>query len=138
MGYTTKFTGALLFTSDITAKELAKIKSFFGEDCRDHPEWDCDGTYIDLELNDDFTGIRWDDGTEKNSGMVDHINLIIREMQKDNPAFGLAGGMNCQGEDASDRWQIGIHNNVAVRIEWPVTGKKVACPSCGKHFIVED
>lgn len=67
MGYNTTFKGSLSFTSDPTAKQMAKLKSFFGEDCRDHPEWGAREFtgYIDLRLTDDFAGVEWDDETEK-------------------------------------------------------------------------
>jgi len=39
MGYTTKFKGKLKFTTKLSPKQLTKIKSFLGEDCRNHPEW---------------------------------------------------------------------------------------------------
>lgn len=138
MGYTTKFTGELLFTKELTASQLAMINLFFGEDCRDHPEWECDGTYIDLELNDDFTGIRWDSDTEKNYGMVDHINLIIRMMKEAVPEFGLTGEMLAQGEDISDRWKLAIQDGQAVRVDLPETGKMVTCPHCNEDFILEN
>lgn len=40
MGYTTEFKGELKFTTELSAKALAKVKSFFGKDCRQHNEWD--------------------------------------------------------------------------------------------------
>lgn len=137
MGYTTIFKGELKFTTDLNGKQLAKVKSFFGEDCREHPEWDCDGSYIDLTFNDDFTGIQWDDATEKNRGMVDHINLIIDEMKKDYPEFGLTGTMTAQGEEFDDRWVINILLGKAVRSEVVIKGQKAQCPHCGEQFIVE-
>lgn len=137
MGYTTKFRGELKFTTELTGKQLAKVKSFFGEDCRDHREWDCDGTYIDLEFNGDFTGIQWDSGTEKNSGMVDHINLIITEMRKEVPEFGLKGTMTAQGEQYDDRWSINIVDGKAVISEIIIKGHKVTCPHCDETFYLE-
>lgn len=62
MGYTTNFKGELKFTKELKASELAKLSSMLGEDCREHPEWDYEGPlyYIDLELLEDFSGIKWD------------------------------------------------------------------------------
>jgi hypothetical protein len=138
MGYTTTFKGELKFTKELTGKQLAKVKSFFGEDCREHPEWGiADGGYIDLEFNDDLTGIQWDSATEKNRGMLDHINLIIREMKKDIPGFGLDGIMMAQGEDAEDRWSISIVKGLAVRTDIVIKGQKVKCPDCGHSFFLE-
>jgi hypothetical protein len=137
MGYTTTFKGELKFTSELAGKALAKVKSFFGEDCRDHKEWNCDGSYIDLRLNDDFTGIEWDDETEKNNGMIEHINLIIDETKKEFPDFGLTGTMVAQGEDAEDRWSINIIDGKAVRTDIVITGQKAKCPHCGETFFLE-
>ncbi len=137
MGYTTTFTGELKFTTELTSRALAKIKTFFGEDCRDHKEWDCDGAYIDLRFNDDFSGIEWDDETEKNRGMLDHINLIISEMKKEFPDFGLEGTMIAQGEEATDRWTINIIDGKAVRSDIVVKGEKVRCPHCNETFFIE-
>lgn len=137
MGYTTTFKGALLFDKEASASQLAKLKSFFGEDCREHPEWEADGTYIDLRLNKDFTGLEWDDATEKNNGMVDHVNLILREMKKSWPEFGLHGSLIAQGEDVEDRWSLSIEDGIAVRQEVVITGTKVTCPHCEESFILE-
>lgn len=137
MGYTTTFKGELKFTSELNAKQLAKVKSFFGEDCRDHLEWGGEGSYIDLQLTDDFTGIQWDSGTEKNNGMVSHINVIIREMQKEMPGFGLSGQMIAQGEDPEDRWICKIENGFAVEKKVEIKGHKVKCPHCSETFFIE-
>ena len=135
MGYTTEFQGILTFKKEPSVNELAKLQTFFGEDCRDHPEWDCGGSYIDLRFSDGFTGIEWDDETEKNNGMADHVNLIIREMVKEFPDFALDGQMIAQGEDMSDRWVLIVANNVAYRKE--VSMNKTVCPHCGETIITE-
>lgn len=138
MGYTTKFTGELRFTTELNGKQLAKVKTFFGEDCRDHPEWNGEGSYIDLCFNDDFTGIEWDSQTEKNNGMVSHVNVIIREMQKEMPEFGLQGQLSAQGESFEDRWLCKIQNGIAVRKEIEIKGTKVTCPHCEEQFIIDE
>lgn len=137
MGYTTKFSGELKFTKELTAKELAKVKSFFGEDCRDHREWQGQGSYIDLEFNKDLSGIQWDSATEKNNGMVSHINVIIGETKKVFPDFGLKGEMIAQGESFDDRWKVVIENGIAVKKDIVNKGKKVTCPHCGEDFRLE-
>ena len=83
MGYSTEFIGELLFTKELKASEIVKIKSFLGQDCRNHPEWNAKQlTYIDLEFTDDFTGLKWD-GSEKTYDLVEKVNLIIDIMKKD-------------------------------------------------------
>jgi hypothetical protein len=137
MGYTTTFKGQLKFKNELNGKQLAKVKSFFGEDCREHPDWNCDGTYIDLRFTDDFSGIEWDDSTEKNNGMVEHVNLIIAEMKKEYPDFELEGKLLAQGEDFEDRWMLVIENGIAVERKVEIVGTKVTCPHCGEKFVLE-
>lgn len=137
MGYTTKFTGELKFTSEISSRCLAKVQSFFGEDCRDHKEWKAEGSYIDLEFNKDFSGIQWDDETEKNNGMVSHVNLIINETKKEFPDFGLTGHLIAQGESFDDRWKLEIVDGVAVKKEIVMAVYKIKCPHCEEYFYLE-
>jgi hypothetical protein len=139
MGYTTNFKGVLLFTKELNGKELKKVKSFLGEDCRQHEEWGrTDLSYIDLELTDDFSGLQWD-GSEKTYDLQDKVNVIIDEMRKEFPDFGLEGHLVAQGEDVEDRWTLSIEaNGRAVKRPVEVKGAKVKCPHCGEKFIVEE
>ena len=142
MGYNTEFRGELKFKKELTASQLAKISSFLGEDGRDHPEWCANLSYINLELNADFSGIQWND-TEKTYDMVGCVNLIIREMVKICPDFELEGKFLAQGEDIDDRWNLIIENGMAVRKELSVKGKKIErkkieCPHCGEVFIYDE
>ena len=138
MGYSTTFKGELRFTTDLTAKQLAKVKSFLGQDCREHPEWGKKNlTYIDLELLDDFSGLKWDGG-EKTYDLTEKVNLIIDEMQKEYPDFGLEGKLVAQGEDIEDRWSMIIENGKAIERKIELKGEKVTCPHCGLKFILEE
>ena len=137
MGYSTEFRGELKFTTDLTAKQLGKVKSFLGQDCREHPEWNKQNlTYIDLELLDDFSGLKWD-GSEKTYDLVEKVNLIIDELQKEYPEFGLTGKLMAQGEDIEDRWWLQIVNGKAIEVPIEIKGKKITCPHCGEEFILE-
>lgn len=138
MGYTTEFTGELKFTSEATAAQLAALNEMFGEDCRDHPEWGAkDAYYIDPELNDDFTGVRWN-GAEKSYEMVECVNVVIRQMRQQWPNFGLSGSMAAQGEDVEDRWALTIgEDGFAHKAKIAVTGKVVVCPHCDERFVLE-
>ena len=137
MGYSTEFKGELKFTTELTGKQLLKVKSFLGEDCREHPEWGATGmTYIDLELLDDFTGLKWD-GSEKTYDLVYKVNLIIAEMNKEYPEFGLVGELMAQGEDFDDRWVLKAEGYTAKREDIVMTGEKVTCPHCGEDFRLE-
>jgi hypothetical protein len=139
MGYSTDFTGELRFTKEATVGQLAELNRMFGEDCRDHPEWKADGLYyVDLELSEDFGGIKWN-GAEKTYQLDKIVNVVIAQMRKTWPDFGLTGQMLAQGEDAADRWALVIGDDgFAEAKQIVITGKRVECPSCGKHFIVEE
>lgn len=137
MGYTTNFEGEFKFKEELTGSQLAKIKSFLGEDCRDHPEWGrTDLTYIDLELLEDFSGLKWD-GSEKTYDLVDKINLIIIEMRKEIPDFDLTGKMSAQGEEIDDKYEIIIKDGLAVQVDIKPSGTKVLCPHCKESFYLE-
>jgi hypothetical protein len=137
MGYTTEFRGALKFVPELNARQLAKVKSFFGEDVRKHPEWGRSNLYyIHLAFLDDFSGIEWD-GTENSYDMVEQVNLIIKEMRKEWPEFGLEGKFLAQGEDIEDRWELQIADGWAVEKKMPLIGQKVRCPHCHNDFTLE-
>lgn len=142
MGYTTVFKGALKFKGDATVPQLQALKAMFGEDCREHPEWEPGDkwlSYIDLKLTDDFTGIEWDDETEKTSPMDALVNVVLRQMRKTWPDFGLVGELTAQGEEFEDRWRCVIgEDGWAKRVEWPRVGKIVQCPGCSCRFAVEE
>lgn len=139
MGYSTSFTGELTFVKELKASELAELNKFLGEDCRDHPEWDATNlTYIDLELNKDFTGLKWN-GAEKTYDLVEKVNLVIDQMKKVCPNFGLEGELLAQGEEVGDVWRLVTQNNVAVEKKIDLSHKKkVTCPHCEEEFFLED
>jgi hypothetical protein len=138
MGYTTEFRGELRFSKELTASQLAAVKAMCGEDCRDHPEWGAPGLfYIDLELTDDFTAIKWN-GAEKTYNLDKLVNVVLAEMRKKWPDFGLLGTLAAQGEDAEDRWELTIlEDGQAHKMQIATTGKIVACPHCDKRFALE-
>lgn len=139
MGYSTNFTGELRFTSEQTESQLAALETMFGEDLRDHLEWDAEpGLYcVDLELNDDFTGIKWN-GAEKTHRLEKIVNVVLCEMRKKWPNFGLTGTMMAQGERIEDRWALTIgEDGLAHKVKLVVTGQVVTCPHCENQFILE-
>lgn len=132
MGYKTRFSGELKFNKELSTKELAKVKTFLGEDCRQHPEWgDHDLYWIDLDFTKDFCGLEWKSDDTDSYGMVECVNLIITNMRKEFPDFGLQGKMIAQGEDIDDRWMLVIENGIAVRKE---LDSEITCPKCGCKF----
>ena len=136
MGYDTTFKGELKFAKELTASQLAKVSSFLGEDCREHPEWEVDPKleldYIDLEFLDDFSGLRWN-GAEKTYQLDHKINLIIREMRRTIPDFRLTGELFAFGNEPGNFWVLDFdENGWAVKKEKDVF--KNTCPHCGKEI----
>ena len=139
MGYSTNFTGELKFTAEATAPQLAALKAMMGEDCREHPEWNAPGLYyIDLELTDDFTGIKWN-GAEKTYDLEKMVNVVLRVMREKWPQFGLTGTLGAQGEDVEDRWALQMgEDGLAHKVKVAMTGKIATCPHCGWRFALEE
>lgn len=138
MGYNTEFKGVLKFKNTVTTECLAELNKFFGEDCRDHPEWgNTELTYIDLRLTKDFKGIEWNDETEKTYELEDKVNLVVDNIKNKFPEFELEGSLLAQGEDIEDRWKLLIENGKAVRKEIAVKGIKIQCPHCDETFFIE-
>jgi len=139
MGYSTSFTGQLSFTKELKASELAELRKFLEEDCRDHPEWKATHlSYIDLQLTKDFTGIEWN-GAEKTYDLVEKINVVIEQMRKRFPDFELTGTLLAQGEEIGDVWKLVIENNEAVERKIDLSHKKkIKCPHCEEEFFLED
>ena len=137
MGYNTIFTGVLKFAHEVTVPELAHLKTIFGEDCREHPEWKESGlSYIDLKLADDMSGIQWDDATEKTYCMEDIVNLVIVLMRAKWPEFGLTGTLDAQGESARDRWKLVMVDGVAEKHDIVIVGEEIECPECETIYAI--
>ena len=140
MGYSTDFNGKLLFNKELTVKQLRKIESFMGEDCRDHPEWNAgDLTWIDLELSYYDDGVQWNGG-EKTYDMIEKINLIVDIMRQDDPEFGFVGELDASGEMSDDLWKIVCVDGKATYRDVVVKemGEMITCPHCLKEFPLED
>ena len=130
MGYSTDFTGELKFKNELSSKELGYLNKMLGEDCRDHPEWNKpDLSYIDLELLEDFSGLKWND-SEKTYSLTEKVNLIITEMTKIKPDFELTGMLSAQGEEAEDRWTLVIKDGVAIKEKIELNVTEIKCPHC--------
>src|ERR1035437_3372149 len=138
MGYTTSFKGVLKFSYELSATQLAAVKAMCGEDCRDYPDWNTkDLYYIDLVLTDDFMGLVWS-GAEKTCDMDKLVNVVITQMRKKWPDFGLTGQLQARGEDADDKWNLLIRNGLAVKVKVVPKGKPIECPHCHETFRAED
>ena len=137
MGYNTRFEGTLKFTSEVMTPMLAKLNSMFGEEASKYGAGRQSG-YIDLVLAKDFSGIQWETGCEKTYYLVESVNVVIQEMRKEWPQFGLAGSLLAQGEDVEDRWQLYIgEDGFAHKQKLTIPGTKVTCPHCRRSFYAE-
>jgi len=137
MGYDTQSDGILKFKNELTIPQLTKIRTFLGEDCREHPEWGKTNlTYIDLELSKDYSGLKWD-GSEKTYDLKDKINLIITEMKKSFPDFELEGHLLAQGDSIEDRYYISIENGLAIESDllYRITNLNEKCKYTEEEFI---
>lgn len=139
MGYTTRFEGVLTFAHELTVPQVAALTAMFEEDCREHPEWGAPGlSYLDMEFNEDFTGIRHN-GAEKTYEFDKLVNVVINVMRKTWPEFGLAGQLLAQGEETRDRWALVIaQDGMAIKRDIKLTGKVVRCPHCEEEFQLEE
>jgi hypothetical protein len=140
MGYTTNFNGTLKFTRELTGSEIATVSKFLDEDCRDHPEWEDSAglTQIDLEFSGDFDGLKWN-GMEKTYDLVDKVNLVITNVRKEIPDFGLTGTMHAQGERFSDRWILAIgKDGFAHKVDIPTPDDMITCPHCEEAFSLSE
>jgi len=142
MGYSTEFEGTLYFTEQLTAEQSQALDKILGEDVRDHDEWEHDEdsyvTYIDLEVTRDNDGIKWD-GSEKTYGLDEAVNIVLREMRKQFPTFGLTGQIRAQGESMDDRWILMMDDDGdAVKQDVVFNGKKITCPHCEETIYLEE
>jgi len=147
MGYSTSFEGELKFTRELKASEIVALKKYLGQDRRNigyaDPTIYKNGKYgsywyhIDYELNDDLTGIRWNQ-REKSYEMEYIAQWLIDEMRKVIPDFGLEGRMSAQGEDVDDRWVLIASGEGVVKHEVVISGPKIICPHCEGVVIVEE
>lgn len=147
MGYSTYFDGTLLFTETLTAPQIVQLQKMCGEDCRQHPEWrypeedTSQLTWIDLQLNDDYTGLIWNEDAENTQDLPKKINLILDVMRRTWPTFGLRGKLRAQGEEPEDRWNIIINNEgyaeeVEIMLFEFESGDELTCPHCHHQFVL--
>lgn len=141
MGYNTRFSGVLKFATPVTVEMLAKLNTMLGEDANEIATPGVHGRdygYIDLVVSKDFSGIEWDTGTEKTYFLEKSVNVVLAEMRKEWPEFGLTGQLLAQGEDMEDRWALVMEDDgLAHKRKVAITGQRVQCPDCGHRFILE-
>lgn len=144
MGYTTNFSGSLKISPKLDNSQKDYLKTFLGEDCRNHKEWFTaipewnhtrNLTYMDLELTDDEDALQWD-GSEKTYDLVEKVELLIKLMRLKVPDFSLHGKLYAQGEDRRDTWILRADGDVVVCDDIDLDTKTVTCSNCQHHFNV--
>lgn len=137
MGYSTTFIGELKFKEELIASELAYLKKFLGKDRREigfsgDDAYESEDEYwyhINLELLDDFSGIKWN-GSEKTYDLGCIVNFLTKQMRKIKPDFEFTGEMQAQGEDAEDRWVLKMKDGKAIKVDLEIELKECECPHC--------
>lgn len=147
MGYSTEFFGELKFKKELKASELGELKKYLQKDRRDigfednakaYEDPDTEYWYhIDLELNDDFSGLKWDE-SEKTYGLDHIVNFITRQMRLKFPDFELEGELQAQGEEYDDRWILRMVDGRAIKIEIPSPTDTITCPHCDGKFSISE
>jgi hypothetical protein len=90
MGYTTRFTGALKFKSEITIPQLKELQKWFGEECPG-------ASYVQFELTKEMDGIQWDGG-EKFYQVPECVNFLTKHMREQWPDFAFTGELQAAGD----------------------------------------
>jgi len=145
MGYTTTFVGALEFTHELKASEIAHLSKILGIDFREAPQnlgrdfltQDLGQYAIDLKFTKDYSGLEWD-GHEKSEAMANQVEFVIAYMRDTFSDFGLKGQMKAQGEDVDDTWVLHMENGKVITTPIPHIGEKIQCPHCGEYFYPEE
>ena len=144
MGYNTEFEGEIKFSREITVPELRIIQATIdasdvgeiADMCKYQKKDDDEFRYLDLELTNDFTGIKWD-GSEKTYYMVTSLNVFFHAIRQRIPDMSFNGRMDAQGEEVEDVWTIEVKDGVARRVEVEKP-HMTQCPECDRWFRTTD
>lgn len=148
MGYSTNFTGALKFKNELSAKHIAYMKKFLGEDRReigyedDKKAYATGGSYwyhLDIELTEELDGLQWN-GSEKTYDMPHLINFVLTRMIEKFPDFdfSMTGKIAAQGQEVDDRWEVVFEKEKAIKRDVKVKGTFVRCTECEAKIIIEE
>lgn len=127
MGYSAHYTGEFKFVPEINRAGIMMLTGLLKgrADLREQTwkaylaqfgvEPEPDQYYIDLEFNDDFTGLRHTGGgSVYYASMVSAVKLITALLRNAQPEMKLQGEMEATGEDG-ERWKIVIDENGEAR-----------------------
>jgi effector-binding domain-containing protein len=63
--------------------------------------------------------------------MPELVNVVITQMRRDFPRFGLTGIMTAQGSEVGDCWELYISDDgFAKKRKLVITEKIITCPHC--------
>ena len=130
-----EYEGELKFTTELRASELAFVRKVL----EDTETYSSEMVYLDLELNDDFSGVCWSQDRTPPPVMVRGINALIRAVRQRLPEFGLTGRLLAHGDVPSDRWLIAIGGDgfaQEMAIDCP-SKEMITCPHCHATFTLD-
>lgn len=121
MGYSAHYTGEFTFSQEINRQGIVLLTPILGggADLRESKWRDYlwssgvkaapDLHRVDLEFNDDFTGLKYTESGNSISwaSMVDAVKLVTDLLRSLHPDIKLQGSMEAVGEDG-ERWKIVI------------------------------
>ena len=117
---------------------LVELKKILGEDVRDMPNVESQGDfcYFDLELLDDYSGLKWN-GSEKTYDMSGQVNTILKHL-RDNfvDCPHLTGTLEARGEDYDDVFRVLVtefDGAKRITVHNP-TQPQGNCPHCGESL----
>ena len=118
MGYSTDFSGSLDIHPALTPEVMQEINEF----CDDRHDGHEIGIWCDWQVGEDGDLIQWNE-SEKSYAMKEWLEHLIREFIAPTGSK-VNGVVMAQGEDAEDRWDIEVLDNVVTRTEYTVVRVK--------------
>lgn len=148
MGYSTTFEGVLRFKDPVTNEALGFLNTFLGKDRRDigfkdesvyqGGKYGSYWYYIDFQLTDDFTGIKWNE-SEKAYDMEHIANWLTDMMRPLYPDFEFEGELLAIGEEQGDVWKLVMEDGIAVKKKMAFeVDSRIKCPDCGHIFKLQE
>ena len=142
------FEGTIYFKKGITMEQMRYMDKILGTDIRNNSELEnlIDKSmeytpfyHIDLQFNEDFSGLEWSGG-EGTRGLAETLNLITDYMKYlGHPIqYDSVSKIYATYHDYGERAVIKIVNNRAVEISLPDIEDEITCPNCDHKFKLED
>lgn len=116
MGYSTKYTGTVMFDRPLDLNgDLAQRLDEIFDSARDAGLTKPPSTYCDLKFVNRNQGLKWN-GAEKTDDLDEWFAYLIKHFFAPN-SYVLNGSMLAQGEEVGDLWRLEVKDNVVTKIE---------------------